>query len=74
MLAGKAAIALAHSLNVRIMLKMRPRQRPSLEGSEVIQRDLVRLEDRANLNLTRFNKAKCNVLHMGQTTPSTNTG
>ena len=34
-------------------------------GQNVIQRDLVRLERFAQVNLMRFNKANCKILHLG---------
>ena len=39
------------------------------EGRASLQEDLHRLEEWANKNLIKFNKDKCNVLHMGKQNP-----
>ena len=41
----------------------------TLEGWNTIQRDLDRLEQLAQVNLMRFNKSKCKVLHVNQGNP-----
>ena len=40
-----------------------------LKGSVAFQRDLDRLEEWANRNLGKFNKDRCEALHMGRKSP-----
>ncbi|GAB0187403.1 cAMP-dependent protein kinase inhibitor alpha [Grus japonensis] len=44
----------------------------TLEGKDVVQRDLDRLERWAHVNLMKFSKAKCKVLRVGQGIPKHN--
>jgi len=41
----------------------------TVEEREALQRDLHKLEKRADVNLIRFNKAKCKVLYLHQGKP-----
>jgi len=37
-----------------------------LEEGDVIQRDLENPEEQSRVNITKLNKAKCKVLHLGK--------
>lgn len=39
------------------------------EDRDTIKKDHTRLEEWAHMNIVKFNKAKCNVLHLGQGNP-----
>lgn len=41
----------------------------TLEGRDVIHRDLERLEKQAHVNLPRFSKMKCKILHVDWDNP-----
>ena len=43
----------------------------TIKRKNVTQRDLDRLEKWTHVNLMKFNKAKCNVLHLDQEIPDT---
>lgn len=59
-------ILISHDIGPNMMFKNARDTLKRIEGRDAIQRDLNKLDKWDQVNLTWFNKSKCEVLHRGQ--------